>query len=129
MSKSLSFKASFHPKGKSPKAVMPPITLPAGDTSPTITLNVVDAVGVVIPITDPSTVATTLTADDASKISLSGSGLSFSGTIPAGATGSFSLNATLAFNDGSAGPFTASVTVTLPTPPPPTPVDLTITIS
>lgn len=121
-------KFNLVPKGKSPRAVMPPVLL--NSLSAGIQLVVVDASGTAIPGVDPTTVTTTVVTDDAHYTVAAGAdALHYAVTVPAGSTGQFTISATLAFNAGTPGPFTASVLIELPTPPPPVPVDLQIVIT
>ncbi len=117
------------PKGNKPKAVMTPITLTAADT--TISLVTVDDTGAPVPGILPAAVTTTLVVDNPALLVITpgADNLHWTFTIPAGASGTANVSATLAFVAGTPGPFTASIALTLPTPPAPTPVDLTIVIS
>jgi hypothetical protein len=120
--------AKLCPKG-SKGAVMPPVNLLPGEN---VTLQVIDQNGQPFPVTDPTTVATTVTSSDPTKLAVAvgADGLHYKLTIQPNQTGQVALNSTLAFNTaGSPGPFTASVQCTLPTPPAPVATDLNLIIS
>lgn len=122
-------KYKMQPKGGvKPSAVMPPVTLTTN--SPGLELVVVDANGAPIGTIDPTAVTTTLTADQPSLLAITPGAdpEHYTATIPAGATGTVNVSATLAFNAGTPGPFTSSIALTLPTPPAPVPTDLQIVI-
>lgn len=122
-------------KGQKAHAVMAPVkwsTLAGG-----IQFVPVDANGQPITTIDPTVVASTLVANDTNTPP----GVSTLATVAAGAdslhytisrtlaTGNIVLNATLTWNDGSFGPFTASLPIELDAVPPGAPTDLQLVIS
>lgn len=115
------------PKGKVGQ-VMPPVTITNATDS--IALVVVDQNGNPINNIDMTTVTTKLVSDNPAFAITNVDELHYVASIPPGTTGTANLSATLTFNSGSPGPFTASVACTLNIPPTPlTPTDLQIIIS
>ncbi len=98
-----------------------------------VRLQLVDINGNPYSITDPTTVATTLTASDLGETVTPGAdtlhySLSFTPALASGGS-VVTDSATLTFNDGSFGPFTASLPILCNvSPPPPAPVDLQLLI-
>lgn len=121
-------KVSFklQPKGKL-RAVANPVTI----TGPvTIALTVVDDAGVPVPGITSDMVTTTIVSDNPAVTLSKTDELNYTGSLPAGTTGTANLSATCAFKSGSPGPFTASIACTLQIPAtPPVPADLTITVT
>lgn len=122
----VSFKLT--PKTSAKKVVANPVTI-VGPV--TIQLTVVDDKGAAVPGITADSVTTTLTSDNPAVTLTQVDSLNWTGSIPAGTTGTANLSATCTMNaPGSPGPFTASVVCTLNIPAvPPVPADLTITIT
>lgn len=107
------------------KAVASPITLTGNAT---IELVVVDDLGNPVTGVQPSTVTTTLTSDNpAFVITASADNLHWGAMVAGGTTGLANVTATLSFNSGTPGPFTASIAITLAVPQ--VPADLTIIVT
>jgi hypothetical protein len=123
------YTAKLFPRGHAKRQVMQPVTLLPGDTSPTLTLTVVDQNGNPIGVSAGS-VSSTMTSDNPPVLTISpgADSLHYNGACPVGAGGLANVAATLDYLGGSpTTTFGASVAVTVPGSQ--TPTDLTITIS